>query len=543
MEQKKNSLVNVINMQIFTAPAIALVAFICWGVFAPENFNKVSNMLLGGACKYFTWFMAPVVTGMFVFCMWAAFSKYGNIRLGGSDAKPRLGFVPWFSIALTAGTGAGLCFFGAYQPIQIFNNMPAFENPKNLTDAVLLSFQWTYLQWTVHPYSIYTACGVVMAFLYYNTKRRYRASELFYGVAGDKVEGRFGDVIDSIAVYLIVIGVAVTMGYSTLQTSRGLNVLFDIPSNAKTWLLVLGGFTIFYTAAAITGIDKAVAFISSANMYLYYWIAIWAFVFVNPLNIMGLVFTSAGAYISNFIRLSLELEPVAQSGFIASNPIFIYCWWALFAPIMGMFLIKLAYGRTIRQFVLVNLIAPVIFSFFWFTWLGGSAIVIDIFRNGTIYKAISSVGSDVSLYVLCDYLPFPYLMKIVSFLIVVFSFITLGQALAVAIASMTAREYQDVDGLTKPPSVLVMFWAAIMMGVTYIMLAAGGMAALQASAVVWGFPILIAMCFMMYGHVKCMMNLKEYDKTGDYHYLNEDPALLMAQANKMMAQANNKEQA
>ena len=34
------------------------------------------------------------------------------------------------------------------------------------------------------------------------------------------------------------------------------------------------------------------------------------------------------------------------------------------------------------------------------------------------------------------------------------------------------------------------------------------------------------MCVMMYGHVKCMLNLKEYDKTGDYHYLNDDPALL-----------------
>ena len=526
MEQKKSSLFDVINMQIFTAPAIALIAFICWGVFAPANFTSVSNLLLNGACKYFTWFMAPVVTGMFVFCMWAAFSKYGSIRLGGVDAKPRMSTIKWFSIALTAGTGAGLCFYGAYSPVQVLNNMPPFENPTTLTESISLAFQWTYLQWTIHPYSIYTACGIVIAFLYYNGKRRYRVSEMFFGVAGEKVEGTFGNIVDSIAVYLIVIGVAVTMGFSTLQTSRGLDVIFGVPSNAMTWFFVLGGFTIFYAAAAVSGIDKAITFISSANMYLYYWIAIWAFVFLDPLNIMGLVFTSAGAYISNFVRLSLELEPIVQSGWIAANPIFIYCWWALFAPVMGMFLIKLAYGRTIREFVLVNLIAPVIFSFFWFTWLGGGAIFIDVFRNGTIYKTIAAVGADTALYTLCDYLPLPSVMKIVSFLIVILSFVTLGQALAVAIAYMTARDYEDIDGLTKPPSVLVVFWAMIMMGVTYILLATGGMAALQASAVVWGFPILIAMCFMMYGHVKCMLNLKEYDKTGDYHYLNDDPALL-----------------
>ena len=525
--QEKKSFFELINMQIFVGPAVALIAFISWGVFFPENFNNVSNAMIAFVCKYFTWFMAPAVTFMFFFCLWAAFSKYGNIRLGGANAKPRLSFIKWFSITLTAGTGAGLCFFGAYQPIQVFNNMPAFETASSLTEKVYLAFEWTYQMWCIHTYSIYTVCGLAIAFIYYNTKRKYNVSEMFYGLVGDKCDGTFGKVVDSLSIYLLVIGVAVTMGYSTLQTSRGLDVIFGIPSSPKTWLLVLIGFTIVYTGAAVTGIEKAVAFISEANMYLYYWIAIWAFVFVDPLNVMGLVFTTAANYLHNLIPLSFELEPVTQSGWISANPIFIYCWWALFAPIMGMFLIKLAYGRTIREFVFTNLIAPVLFSFVWFSWLGGCSIFIDVFKGGKIYESIASVGSDVALYVLCDYLPWPSVMKIVSFFVVVLSFITLGQALAVAIAAMTTKGYADEDGLTKPPSVLVVFWACIMGALTYILLATGGMAALQACAVTWGFPILIVMCFLMYGYVKVMMNLKVYDKTGDYHYLNMDPAILM----------------
>lgn len=533
---KRESLFETINMKVFVAPAIALIAFIFWGILAPKNFLDVSSGLLNKVCENFVWFMGPAVFAMFIFCMWAAFSKYGSIKLGGEDAVPKMSVGKWFAITLTSGTGAGLCFYGAYSPIQILNNMPKFVTTTNLSERIMLSFEWTYLQWLIHPYSIYTVCGIVMGFIYYNTKRKYRPCEMFYGVLGSKLDGKLGYILDSINIYLIVLGIAVTMGFSTLQTSRGLNVLFGFESNAKTWLMVLTGFTIIYAIAAVSGIEKAVTLISSANMYLYYWIAIWAFIFIDPINIMGLVFQTAGLYISNFVSLSFELEPIVRSGWIAANPIFIYCWWALFAPVMGMFLIKLAYGRTIKQFVLVNLIAPVIFSFFWFTWLGGGAIFIDVFKGGSIYQAISSIGSDVALYELSKHLPLPGVMRIVSFLIVILSFITLGEALAVAIASMTAKNYNDVDGLTKPPSVLVIFWAAILMGVTYIELAAGGMAALQANAVVWGFPILIAMCFMMYGHIKCMLNLKEYDKTGDFHYLNEDPALLYRQISTQLKQ-------
>lgn len=521
MANNKQGLLDTINMKIFATPAIMLVLFIIWGVTVPKNFASVNDFLLQHAIKYFTWFMAPCVVAMFGFCIWAAYSKYGNIRLGGADAKPTMSMAKWFAITLTAGTGAGLCFYGVYQPIQILNNMPPFMHCVTATESVLAAFDLTYLQWTINTYSIYTVCGVVIGFLYYNTKRKYRISEMFYTLVGDKVDGTFGYVIDSLGVYLIIIGVAITLGFSTLQTSMGMKVLFGFESNPTTWLIALASLTLIFTWAAVSGIEKAVTLMSSVNMYLYFWIVIWALVFVDPFNIMNLVFTSVGSFFSHYLFLSMHCDPITQSNWVGNNPIFIYCWWALFAPVMGLFLIKLAYGRTIREFVTVNLVAPCIFSYFWFTWLGGGAIFIDMFRHGTIYKTIASDGASTALYTLCNYLPLPTLMKYVSFLIVILSLVTLGEAMSVAMASYTAKNYEDTNGLTKPPVVLTIFWSIIMAATTYIMLLAGGMNALMANGVVWGFPILIAECFMMYGYIKCMGNLKKYDKTGDYVYLND----------------------
>ena len=50
--------------------------------------------------------------------------------------------------------------------------------------------------------------------------------------------------------------------------------------------------------------------------------------------------------------------------------IFYWAMWIVYAPVIGIFLTRLCYGRTVRQFLLVNLVAPAIFGIIWFTIFG-----------------------------------------------------------------------------------------------------------------------------------------------------------------------------
>ncbi|MEG0379775.1 MAG: BCCT family transporter, partial [Eubacterium sp.] len=77
----------------------------------------------------------------------------------------------------------------------------------------------------------------------------------------------------------------------------------------------------------------------------------------------------------------------------------------VFAPLIGLFLVKLAYGRTIREFVVVNLIAPVIFSFTWFGVFGGGSIILEKFFGTNIGALINEIGSDMALYAFFNHLP------------------------------------------------------------------------------------------------------------------------------------------
>ena len=46
-------------------------------------------------------------------------------------------------------------------------------------------------------------------------------------------------------------------------------------------------------------------------------------------------------------------------------------WWLAWAPFVGVFIARISKGRTIREFILGVLLAPTMFSIFWFGIFGG----------------------------------------------------------------------------------------------------------------------------------------------------------------------------
>ncbi|MCQ4823136.1 BCCT family transporter, partial [Eubacterium callanderi] len=96
-----------------------------------------------------------------------------------------------------------------------------------------------------------------------------------------------------------------------------------------------------------------------------------------PVGVTELTITAVGQYFKDFINLSLFLDPIEKTGWIGANNVFFNTWWMVFAPLIGLFLVKMAYGRTIREFEVINLIAPVVFSFAWFGIFGGGSILLE----------------------------------------------------------------------------------------------------------------------------------------------------------------------
>lgn len=56
------------------------------------------------------------------FLIYLMFSKYGNIRLGRNDSKPKYSFFSWISMLFAAGMGIGLMYFSVAEPMQHYSN-------------------------------------------------------------------------------------------------------------------------------------------------------------------------------------------------------------------------------------------------------------------------------------------------------------------------------------------------------------------------------------------------------------------------------------
>ena len=333
-----------------------------------------------------------------------------------------------------------------------------------------------------------------------------------FPLIGNRVDGNWGHVVDGLAMFAIVGGVGTSLGFGTMQIASGLDFLWGIKSSGTIWLLIILFLTACYTISSYTGLQRGITILSQNNIRLYFILMAFLLVTGPTIHILENTLTAIGDYFANIVPMSLYLDPMEKSGWPGSWSNFYWAWWLAFAPIVGLFLARLAYGRTIRQFVLVNLVGPAGFGMVWFGLFGSSAIYLDHFKNAGIGAIIKESGNEVSLYALFQQLPFSSVTIILGVLAICISFITLADSMTSTIAAMTTKGYGDTVTDSEPPARMKIFWGAVMGLLSYVLLVSGGASALQTSVIVCGLPILVLQIFMAIAHIKAMKNLDIYDK-------------------------------
>lgn len=194
----------------------------------------------------------------------------------------------------------------------------------------------------------------------------------------------------------------------------------------------------------------------------------------------------------------------------------------VFAPFTGLFLIKLAYGRTLREFVIVNMIVPALFVLVWFSVFGGGAILLDAEIGCKIYDLIRDTGPAMAWYALFAQLPASGIMNLVAWIIVSISFITLAESMTMSLASMSCKDYMDTNGETKPPQALCIFWGFIIATVAYMLLYTGGRSAIETVVVICGLPTGVFLLAIMISHMKAMKHRQEYDLLNSDEDINDE---------------------
>lgn len=500
------------NKAIFIPLALILAIAVIYGLVDPTGYGKGAEVALNWTLNNFNWFYALGATLLLIFCLWAGFSKYGNIKLGGRDAKPELSKFNWWAISFCAGMGLGLTFYGVAEPMNHYINPPLFLGAEpGSAKAAETALRYTFFHWTFHTYGIYVAAGICIGFFFYNCKKPFKVSSSLFPIIGEKISGRLGTLVDALAIFAISGGIASSLGLGAMQIGGGLNFLWDIPTSNLLWFVIILICTFCFTLSSYTGLQKGIKLLSRTNAFLF--IALVAFVlFLGPtVGILRQTITALGDYIINLIPMALYVDPIINCGWTNTWTIYYWAFWLAYAPIMGLFLVRCAKGRTIKEFVIVNMIAPAAFCILWFGVFGSAAIQLEHFTDAGIWELITTGGIEVALFALFKELPLYQISSVFGIICATISFISLSDSMTSTIASMITLGFGDTKEETEPPAPMKIFWGSLLGLLAFVILLSGGISAIQSTVIICGLPILILLLFMVYSYIKAMYNLKEYD--------------------------------
>jgi len=498
LQENQNSLKSTkryfdVDPWVFWPASVLIVLFISITLIVGEPMAKIFASIQDNISEYGGWFFVLAVNLFLIFCLSIAFSKFGNIRLGGRTAKPEFKKAPWFAMLFSAGMGIGILFWSVGEPILHYVNPPVGEG--GTIEAAAGSMRFTFLHWGFHAWGIYALVGMSLAFFTFNKKLPLTISSVFYPLIGEKVHGKWGKLINVLAVVATLFGLATSLGLGVQQVSAGLNHLTGLSDTTNMQVLLIALITLAATASVVAGLNHGVKRLSQMNIFIGAFFLLFMLIVGPTLFIFSSFVQNTGSYLQNFFYLSFWTETYSQSDWQKSWTVFYWAWWISWSPFVGMFIARISRGRTIREFILGVLIVPTILTFLWLSAFGGSALYLELNGLADITTAVQS-NVATSLYELLSHFPIGAFTSLVGIILVTSFFVTSSDSGSLVIDSLTA------GGKLDAPVAQRVFWAMTEGGVAAVLLIGGGLGALQTAAITTGLPFTIILIIMTYSLTK-----------------------------------------
>ncbi|MDO5613771.1 MAG: BCCT family transporter [Paracoccus sp. (in: a-proteobacteria)] len=495
-----------IHNPVFGTSAAAIVIFTVLTLMFPAQaepfFTGMRNWLTGNL----DWFFLMSGNIFVLVCLYLVVSPLGKIRLGGPEATPDFSLGAWFSMLFAAGMGIGLMFYGVSEPISHFEAAfagPTYENGVRTDWAPLgaaagdemaarrLGMAATIYHWALHPWAIYAVVALALGIFSYNKGLPLTMRSVFYPIFGDRIWGWPGHVIDILAVFATIFGLATSLGFGAEQATAGLNFLFGWSNSTTAKVVLIVVITLIAMVSVITGVEKGVKLLSEFNMALAVLLLFFVIFAGQTMTIFTGFFGNLGAYARELIPLS---NPFGRddNNFREGWTAFYWAWWISWSPFVGMFVARVSRGRTVRQLLMAVLIVPSLVCVLWMTAMGGTAIT----QTLAGFTGISEAGLELKLFQMLSQLPMTQITSFVGIVLVLVFFITSSDSGSLVIDTIAS------GGKINSPVPQRVFWCTIEGLVAIALMVGGGLGALQAMAVSTGLPFTIVLLGAVWAIIK-----------------------------------------
>jgi glycine betaine transporter len=449
------------------------------------------------------WFFMGLLFICALFVLFVTVHPIGSIRLGGPEAEPSYSYPAYFAMFFSAGIAAGVVNSGTTNVLLHYTGSPIAGATENSAGSAAGAIQTAMFNSGLSAWGAYVAVAIPIAYYAYNKGAPLRFSTILFPVVGeDRLDSPLGYVVDILAVFATIGGLATTVGLVGGQFLTGVEYQWGVSTGQVDTVITIGAIAAIFIVSVVTGVNRGIRRIAEVNVAVFLLLLVGALV-LGPL---AFVLTAGGqalfGYVTDFLVMSFG--PLLNGGWqdwYAAWSLFYWVWWLSWAPFAGLFIAAISRGRRLRTIALTTL-ASVAGTFAWFAIAGGS--VLHALINGTVPvdQVTETFGSSVIGFATFAGLPLGLLFVLLFMLSIVTWTVTSADTATLVIAILAT------DHGVAPSTVSRAFWGVLFgiftVGVLFV--GTGFTTSLQTSAVVTGAPIGLIVLVGLAGLAKELWN-------------------------------------
>ncbi|MBT3427868.1 MAG: BCCT family transporter [Gammaproteobacteria bacterium] len=482
---------------------ISLITFSSFAAFDLEAASALTLKLRDLVVNYFDWLLIITSGLILVFLVALLFHPKAGQILGRRGEVAEFSRWSWFAMLFSAGMGPGLLYWGAAEPILHLANNPLLVFggiEAGSEQATVPAIVVTVFHFGLHGWSMYALAALAIAYSAYRHNQPLSFSTALTPLLGQtRINGRTGSLIDCIALYGTVFGVATSVGLSVSIMNAAVEPLTGLSFDLYNQIIIVILVCLLGIISAISGVNRGIRRISELNIWLSLMLLL-TFLAVGPVaEIIVNLLSTLIAYFLAVLPMGFWIGSSAdEQSWQASWTVFYWGWWFAWTPFVALFVARISRGRTIREFIIGVLLVPTLVIILWMSVFGGTAIHQELNESGLISSPVNldySLGLIASIHALNLGEMKTILFMVVTFLLFTWLITSLDSA------TLVICNILDVSQST----LMKIIWGFVLGTVSCTLMLVGGIEALQAASVIIGLPMALMMLMIIASMIRLIL--------------------------------------
>ena len=498
-----------LRLGVIVPPTLLIIFSLILNFVNKDKFLNTLNYLNNQILDNFGVTFSIVALIVVILCLILLIHPFSKTKIGGEDAIPLFERHTWFGIALCTGVAAGVLFWAISEPLYHMTSPPLFLKDSSSNSLGVFALSTMYLHWSFTPFALYTIPAVLFAYLYYNKNLNNSLGIILdpllkNGVGKD--DNKLSNIIDTIALYVLIPGMASSIATGSLTISGGINYLTNLKTSPILLFFITLVIIVTFITSCVTGLTNGIKKLSNMNVLLFLILMVIILFSLNLSEVFGIGRLGIVDYFSNFIEKSVFPSMEKHDTWGKSWTVFYWSNWMAWAPITAMFLGRISYGYTIREAVLINFIFPALFSIVWITLFSGSVISFEL-KNGLLGNILKNEGPEIVVYKYLELLPVSKIIIPLFLIIILMSIVTACDSTTSAMANLSYKGIKNAED--EASTGVKIFWGMLIGVLSILMLSVTGIDGIKILSNLGGVLGVIIQIISIFSLGKLLFSLKK----------------------------------